>query len=99
MLPIGDSKVGNWQLFEQFKFWPDKSKDLIFNINLKIFNTLFNVMPYPHLIFDTEQAPLYSSLIVLRHDSCVTCSYLSGDLGQQDTYCFKKVSGDIFTIV
>ena len=32
MLPICDSKVVIWQLFEQFKFWPDKSKNLLFNI-------------------------------------------------------------------
>ena len=25
MLPIGNSKVANWQLFEQFQFWLDKS--------------------------------------------------------------------------
>ena len=31
-LPIGNSKVANWQLFEQFQFWLDKNKKSLFNI-------------------------------------------------------------------
>ena len=35
MLPIVNSKVSKWQLFEQFQFWLDKSKKLLFNIMWK----------------------------------------------------------------
>ena len=35
MLPTGNSKFANWQLFEQFQFWQGKSEKSLLNIILK----------------------------------------------------------------